>query len=314
MKEEIVYMIGIVGVGFLVNYTLRALPFLLFGGRNREVPGWIKSVSGFISPVIIGGLILYAYSGSAWRTPWPYLAGVVTVGLHLWKRNPLVSIVAGTAVYMLLLNCCGCSTRTVRRLDASCPELRMTADGVYLGEEKVDPHDLIGVLEDEEIPKERAIHIRLERDLKDLRAPQALRLLLAQGGYTRSVFVTSQHGEGETASGKNYDTRGLSVQDDIVMFTVTREGVRYGWMTPVGREEVVKCLEDGKVRKDQLIRLCGLAKDYKAPEVMDIMQQLEAVLNKAGYVNVKRFWVEPPKKSAPPARTKNGIRYKRSDE
>ena len=196
MKNEIVYMIGIVGVGFAVNYTLRALPFLLFGGRNREVPGWIKRVSGFISPVIIGGLIIYAYSGSAWRTPWPYLAGVVTVALHLWKRNPLVSIIAGTAVYMLLVNCCGCSTQTVRRLDASCPELRMTADGIYLGEERVTPGEVVDALEDAEVPKDRTIHILLDDDnMKDLRAPRLLMAILAKGGYTRPVLVTKRHAE-----------------------------------------------------------------------------------------------------------------------
>ena len=106
MGDEIVYMLGVVAVGFAVNYALRALPFLLFGGRDRAIPAWIDRLSGFISPVIIAGLIVYSYSGSAWRTPWPYLAGVVTIALQVWKRNPLVSIVAGTAVYMLLVNCC----------------------------------------------------------------------------------------------------------------------------------------------------------------------------------------------------------------
>ena len=107
MASEIIYMLGVIAVGFAVNYALRALPFLLFGGRDRAIPAWIDRLSGFISPVIIAGLIVYSYSGAAWRTAWPYLAGVVTIALQVWKRNSLVSIVAGTAVYMLLLNCCG---------------------------------------------------------------------------------------------------------------------------------------------------------------------------------------------------------------
>ena len=209
MTDEILYMLGIVGVGFLVNYALRALPFLLFSGRSRELPPWVDRLGKVISPVIIGCLIVYSYSGSAWRTPWPYLAGVVTVALQLWRKNPLMSIVAGTLVYMLLLNCCGCTTQTVQDLGAENPELRMTADGVYIGEEKVDPHDIIDVLQDAGIPKSRAIHIRLERDLKDLRAPQALRLLLAQGGYSRSVFVTSRHAE-SVSVGKRKPTGAFS--------------------------------------------------------------------------------------------------------
>ena len=189
-------MLGIIGVGFLVNYTLRALPFLLFAGRSREIPGWVDRLGKVISPVIIGCLIVYSYSGSAWQTPWPYLAGVVTVVLQVWRKNPLMSIVAGTLVYMLLLNCCGCATQTVvSDLDASNPELRLTPDGVWVGEERVDPQDLIDTLEDADIPKSRTIHILIEQDMRDLRAAQALMALLAKGGYTRPVLVTKRHAE-----------------------------------------------------------------------------------------------------------------------
>lgn len=31
------------------------------------------------------------------------IALVVTVGLHLWKRNMLISIAAGTVIYMILV-------------------------------------------------------------------------------------------------------------------------------------------------------------------------------------------------------------------
>ena len=195
MKEEIFYMVGIIGVGFLVNYALRALPFLLFSGRNRELPPWVDRLGKVISPIIIGCLIVYSYSGSAWRTPWPYLAGVVTVALQVWRKNPLVSIVAGTAVYMLLVNCCGCMTqRRVVEIDGTNPELRMTADGVYFGDERVAPAEIIETLEDAGISRERAIHIRWEGNMGDLRAPSALMALLAKGGYTRPTIVTEQHG------------------------------------------------------------------------------------------------------------------------
>ena len=102
MRGEILYMIGIVAAGFVVNFGLRALPFLLFGGRDRTVPAWIDRISGFISPVLLALLVVYSFAGLAWRTPWPYVAGVVTVVLQLGRKNPLLSIVVGTAVYMLL--------------------------------------------------------------------------------------------------------------------------------------------------------------------------------------------------------------------
>ena len=105
MQEEILYMMGIVAAGFVVNFGLRALPFILFGGKDRTIPPWIDRVSGFISPVIIAALVIYSFAGLAWRTPWPYVAGFVVIGLQVWKRNPLLSIVVGTGIYMLLLNC-----------------------------------------------------------------------------------------------------------------------------------------------------------------------------------------------------------------
>lgn len=104
MSDEIAYMLAIVAVGFAVNFGLRALPFVLFGGRDRAAPAWIDRISGFISPVIIAALVVYSFSGLAWRTPWPYVAGALTVALQLWRRNPLLSIVIGTATYMTLVN------------------------------------------------------------------------------------------------------------------------------------------------------------------------------------------------------------------
>ena len=106
MADEILSMLGIVAAGFVVNFGLRALPFILFGGKDRKIPAWIDRVSGFISPVIIAALVVYSFAGLAWRTPWPYVAGALSVGLQVWKRNPLLSIVAGTVIYMLLLNLC----------------------------------------------------------------------------------------------------------------------------------------------------------------------------------------------------------------
>ena len=86
-----------------MNYGLRALPFLIFAGRDRELPRWVERFGSLLSPVIIAVLVVYSFSGREWKTACPYLAGALTVGLQLWKRNPLASIVAGTALYMVLL-------------------------------------------------------------------------------------------------------------------------------------------------------------------------------------------------------------------
>ena len=56
MKDEILYMPGVVAVGFAVTYALRALPFLLFAGRSRSLPPWVERFGNLISPVIIAAI------------------------------------------------------------------------------------------------------------------------------------------------------------------------------------------------------------------------------------------------------------------
>ena len=195
MQDEIIYMTGIVFAGFVVNFGLRALPFLLFAGRDRELPRWVERAGAVVSPVIIAALVVYSYSGLAWKTAYPYLAGALTVGLHVWKRNPLASIVAGTALYMALLSCGCTTTRQTIELDAQHPSVRQTAAGVYIGDVKVKPERVPGYLDDFDIPHDRTIHILLAEDVRDLRPARFLMACLARAGYTRSVLVTKRHAE-----------------------------------------------------------------------------------------------------------------------
>ena len=200
MKSEIVYMLGIVAAGFAVNYALRALPFLLFAGKDREIPKWITRFGDLVSPVIIGALIFYSYSGLQWRTAWPYLAGALVVGLQLWRRNALVSIVAGTVLYMCLLNA-GCMSSGISEieLDADNPSIRYLTQGFLIGEKFVNPNKIPGLLEDFEIPKSRTIHILVDEDAeRDLAKARAFMKLLAHNGYRRSVLVTKQRSVGDS--------------------------------------------------------------------------------------------------------------------
>ncbi len=201
MKDEILYMLGVVAVGFVVTYALRALPFLLFAGRSRALPPWVERFGNLISPVIITALVVYSYSGLAWRTAWPYLAGALTVGLQLWKRNPLVSIVAGTALYMCLL-ACGCTTCRTLELDAKNPAVRVSTQGVLFGDVYVTPARVPEILADYEVPHDRVIHILLDPDVRDLRPARVLMACLRKGGYTRPVLVTARHAESYVAEKK----------------------------------------------------------------------------------------------------------------
>jgi len=192
MLERLLYLLGVVAVGWAVTFGLRALPFLLFAGSDRPLPAWVERLGNVISPVIIAGLIVYSYSGLEWRTAWPYLAGLLTVGLHLWKRNALASIVAGTVVYMLLLNV-GCVSLPEVSVDAGDPSVTVRADGVYFDETRVEIAEVPPILEEADIPHDRTIHLLLDEGVKDLKPARMLMGALAQAGYTRSVLVTKRH-------------------------------------------------------------------------------------------------------------------------
>lgn len=86
----------------LVIIALRALPFLLMSRLSGETK-WLKVAEKYLSPIVIALLVVYSYSTLEWRTFMPYAAGALTVILQLLWKNGLVSIFAGTALYMILV-------------------------------------------------------------------------------------------------------------------------------------------------------------------------------------------------------------------
>lgn len=86
----------------LVIISLRALPFLVLSRCNGEAK-WLKVAEKWLSPIVIALLVVYSYSTLEWRTFMPYAAGALTIALQLIFKNGLVSIFAGTALYMILV-------------------------------------------------------------------------------------------------------------------------------------------------------------------------------------------------------------------
>ena len=84
----------------------RWLPFVLFP-ENREPPKVVAYLGRVLPPAMMGLLVVYCLrsvdllSGSH-GLPEAIAVAVIAV-LHLWKRNVLLSIAGGTAVYMLLV-------------------------------------------------------------------------------------------------------------------------------------------------------------------------------------------------------------------
>ena len=90
----------------LVTIALRFLPFWIFG-ENRTTPPLVAHLGKVLPFAIMGMLVVYCMKDVKLTTaPFgaPELIGCALVaGLHVWKRNTLLSIGAGTLCYMLLV-------------------------------------------------------------------------------------------------------------------------------------------------------------------------------------------------------------------
>ena len=102
MKTAILIMIMSAG-----TILTRFLPFLAF---RKQTSPYVSYLGRVLPPAIIGMLVVYCLKDI---TPavHPFgipelIAAACTVGLQAWRRNSLVSILAGTVLYMVL-------TRTV---------------------------------------------------------------------------------------------------------------------------------------------------------------------------------------------------------
>lgn len=90
----------------LTTFGTRVVPFLLFP-KGKEIPPVIQYLGKVLTPAVIGMLVVYCLKAtpvldSPHGIP-ELIAVAVTAGLHVWKRNNLLSIGVGTALYMVLI-------------------------------------------------------------------------------------------------------------------------------------------------------------------------------------------------------------------
>lgn len=98
--------IAIIAVAAAATLFIRAIPFVIFGGK-REVPETVTYLGKVLPPAIMVILVIYCiksinlFSGNHGI---PELLSIAVVaGLHIWKRNTLLSIACGTILYMILV-------------------------------------------------------------------------------------------------------------------------------------------------------------------------------------------------------------------
>jgi len=102
-----------------VIFFCRVFPFLFFRGKTDNGPpsgggrkgslrvSFLSFVEKIVPPVAMTVLAFNALTGPVKASPRdaiPALAAAAFTALvHLWRRNPLLSIVGGTAAYMILM-------------------------------------------------------------------------------------------------------------------------------------------------------------------------------------------------------------------
>lgn len=85
----------------------RFLPFLIFSSKDQQPPEVVQYLGRVLPAAIFGMLIVYCLKGVSLTSgshgiPEAIAIGV-TVALHKWKHQTLVSIAGGTLCYVLLV-------------------------------------------------------------------------------------------------------------------------------------------------------------------------------------------------------------------
>ncbi|MCR5256315.1 MAG: AzlD domain-containing protein [Acetatifactor sp.] len=102
------HTILIIATAALITLLLRALPFIIYGGS--ELPPSVKYLGNVLPPAIMVILVIYCvrnvnlFEGS--RGIPEFISILVVAGLHLWRKNTLLSILFGTLTYMFLVQFC----------------------------------------------------------------------------------------------------------------------------------------------------------------------------------------------------------------
>ena len=106
MRLNFIQSLVIVSMVALATQITRWLPFLMFP-ENKQPPKVVLYLGRVLPPAMMGLLVVYSLRSTDLLTGSHGLpeaiAVAVTAGLHLWKRSTLLSILAGTAGYMLLV-------------------------------------------------------------------------------------------------------------------------------------------------------------------------------------------------------------------
>lgn len=103
--DSTTYIIAFIAVATAATFLTRVIPFL-FLSRHHEHP-LLLHIGRYLPAAVMALLVVVFLIRSAnWTAPAfgadALIPCALVVVLHLWRRNALLSIVAGTAAYMAI--------------------------------------------------------------------------------------------------------------------------------------------------------------------------------------------------------------------
>ena len=102
--SDVGHSLAIIAVTAAVTYLIRALPFLVF---RHGTPAPILYLGKVLPYAIMGMLVVYCLKNISIFTGThglpEFLAIAFVALIHKWKHNTLISVGAGTVLYMVLI-------------------------------------------------------------------------------------------------------------------------------------------------------------------------------------------------------------------
>ncbi|MDO4917231.1 MAG: AzlD domain-containing protein [Rothia sp. (in: high G+C Gram-positive bacteria)] len=100
------YIFSALAVAAGITFLLRLTPFVVKNALKDSV--LLADLSKWIPTgalIILGVYVVAEIDYSSWTSSGPYLIGaVVTVALHLWRKNIALSLIVGTLICVILAN------------------------------------------------------------------------------------------------------------------------------------------------------------------------------------------------------------------
>jgi len=105
MTNDLGYLLSFIAVAAVATFLTRVLPFVVLGQQSNHP--LIQHLGRYLPAGIMALLVgIFLLRSGHWETP---VFGLDALGpallvilLHLWQRNALLSMLVGTASYMLI--------------------------------------------------------------------------------------------------------------------------------------------------------------------------------------------------------------------